>query len=173
MRLRQQRVQLRPRRRNHRRILLQQIKLKISLPHTLIVRVRQMGPQLPVKLLPHRLHRIAILRISQRIRSSHKPAVQHTPSPYAVKILLRPRQLPIPNLPHRLPHRSRIQAKHERSVAIGPPSSGSSPKCRELSFAIPANTCGVACSYETCCASAICDPIPHQQTPATTALTHH
>src|SRR5271170_1410729 len=60
----------------------------------------------------------------------------------------------------------------DKSVAIGPPSSGSSPKCRELSFAIPANCCGVACSYDTCCAAATCGCIPYEQMPATTASTH-
>src|SRR5580692_11865674 len=59
----------------------------------------------------------------------------------------------------------------ERSVAIGPPSSGSSPKCRALSFAIPANCCGVACSYDTCCALAV-TPDPASSTDKATPCFH-
>src|SRR3984885_8920453 len=59
----------------------------------------------------------------------------------------------------------------DKSVAIGPASSGSSPKCRELSFAIPANCAGVACSYDTCCAVRNCGRIPTNHKLATATNT--
>src|SRR5579883_1495441 len=38
----------------------------------------------------------------------------------------------------------------ERSVARGPPSSGSSPKCRALSLSMPARCSTVGCGYWVC-----------------------
>src|SRR6185437_14982910 len=61
---------------------------------------------------------------------------------------------------------------YERSVASGPGSSGSSPKCRELSLAIPASCFAVACSYDTCCATASCRPKLSSNTGTTAPYFH-
>jgi Fe-S cluster assembly protein SufD len=72
--------------RDHRRVLLEQIKLKIGLAHALIVGIGQMRSQLPVEFLPHGGHGVAILWVAERIRRGHEAGVENAPGPDAVKV---------------------------------------------------------------------------------------
>ena len=100
----QDRIQLFLSRLQHRRVFLEQIELQISLSNALIVGVGKMGAKLPVVLLAHGKHGIAVLGIAEGLRSGHESAVENAPGPYPVQVGLRPFQLPVGNLAHGLGH---------------------------------------------------------------------